>query len=101
MKFFTFFSQQLTLNISNLPTYPGPFKCRFSGYGVTRETKANRISANANTLTCETPYPNELPQFPVKKDVIRSWQPAKISGNSSCHRRLLFLLKKNIERKLI
>ena len=71
----------LTLNISNLPTYPGPFKCRFSGYGVTRETKANRISANANTLTCETPYPNELPQFPVKKDVIRSWQPAKISDH--------------------
>ena len=32
-------------------------------------------------------------------DVIRSRQPAKISGNSSCHRRLLFLFKKNNERK--
>ena len=65
MEFLTFFTQQLTLNISNFPTYPGPFKCNFSGYNVTRETKANRPSANANTLTCETPYPNELPQFPV------------------------------------
>jgi hypothetical protein len=35
----------------------------------------------------------------VIRDVIRSRQPAKISGNSSCHRRLLFLFKKNNERK--
>jgi hypothetical protein len=33
------------------------------------------------------------------RDVIRSRQLAKISGNSSCHRRLLFLFKKNNERK--
>jgi hypothetical protein len=33
------------------------------------------------------------------RDVIRSRQPAKISGNSSCHRQLLFLFKKNNERK--
>jgi hypothetical protein len=33
--------------------------------------------------------------------VIRSRQPAKISGNSSCRRRLLFLFKKNNERKFI
>jgi hypothetical protein len=35
------------------------------------------------------------------RDVIRSRQPAKISGNSSCQRWLLFLFKKNNERKFI
>jgi len=35
----------------------------------------------------------------VCRDVIRSRQPTKISSNSSCHCRLLFLFKKNNERK--
>ena len=35
----------------------------------------------------------------IIRDVIRSRQPTKISGNSSCHRLLLFLFKKNNERK--
>ena len=33
----------------------------------------------------------------VSRDVIRSQQPPKIFGNSSCHRRLLFFFKKNRE----
>lgn len=60
----------LTLNISNLPTYSGPFSCQFSGHNYTLVTKANRTSANANTLTCETPYPVELPPFPDGADHI-------------------------------
>ncbi|XP_052060190.1 plexin-A4-like isoform X2 [Mytilus californianus] len=59
----------LTLNISNLPTYE-PFKivCQFSGYNTVLLTKANRTSSN--TMTCETPLPNQLPSFPVGEDHI-------------------------------
>ena len=41
----------------------GPFKCQFSAGRTILHTKANRTSSN--TVTCETPPPNTIPQFPV------------------------------------
>lgn len=58
----------LTLNISNLPTYMGTYKCAFHGYGKTIETAANRTSPNV--VKCDTPVPNELPPFPTGTDHI-------------------------------
>lgn len=58
----------LTLNISNLPVSAGPIKCQFSADRTVLHTKANRTSPN--TVTCETPTPNTIPQFPVDEDHI-------------------------------
>ncbi|XP_061187721.1 plexin-A4-like isoform X2 [Saccostrea echinata] len=58
----------LTLNISNLPTYNGSYKCAFEGYDKKIETVATRTSANV--VKCNTPMPNELPPFPTGTDHI-------------------------------
>lgn len=58
----------LTLNISNLPSYSGQYKCAFDGYKVHEETPANRTGPNV--ITCETPLPNKLPPFPTGADHI-------------------------------
>jgi hypothetical protein len=57
-----------------------------------------KIEKNREYITVGNSHVEYL--LTVIRDVIRSRQPAKISGNSSCHRRLLFLFKKNNERNI-
>ncbi|KAK3103520.1 hypothetical protein FSP39_019830 [Pinctada imbricata] len=55
----------LTLNISNLPSYTGVYKCSFDGL----MTPATR-KPGTNVITCDTPSPNEIKPFPTGSDHI-------------------------------
>lgn len=58
----------ISLNISNLPTFMGSYKCAFHGNGKTIETAANRTTPYL--VNCDTPVHNELPPFPIYTDYI-------------------------------
>ena len=64
------FYLQLILTIQNLPKQTsGWYQCVFTGYGVQqqiqRKTKATKI--NDENISCETPFPNLLPDIPTGK----------------------------------
>nr|XP_034329620.1 plexin-A2-like [Crassostrea gigas] len=58
----------ISLNISNLPTFIGSYKCAFHGNGKTIKTEANRTTPFL--VKCDTPVHNELPSFPIGADYI-------------------------------